>query len=208
MSEPNEDSSDSKEDRESATRPLFSKPLPPKSTRELQYYVGRSNYKSEEAKKSESATRESDSSQNNSYPEARQASKPKFIPFPLDFWKPASDAKPTDESNSAVPATTPVNPPSYEPSPTKPRCPTDALLECALENMMEATNIDHQARDEGVGDEERAARIDELNARLEDEAELRRERAAQKKERRQERYDREDFDREHKKTRRKEEWKC
>jgi hypothetical protein len=163
--------------------------------------------KSEAAKKSESATRNSDSSQSNPYPEAHRASKPKFLPVSLDFWKPTSDAKPTYESNSAVPATTPVEPPSYEPSPTPPDWPTDALLESVLENMMEATNIDRQARDEGVGDEERAALIDESNARLEDEAELRRERAEQKKERRQERYGREDFDREHKKTRRKEEWK-
>jgi hypothetical protein len=73
--------------------------------------------------------------------------------------------------------------------------------------MIEATNTDRQARDEGVNDEERAARIDEPNARLEDEAELRSERAAQEKERQEEEYDRDDLYREHKKKKRKGEWK-
>ena len=212
MDEPNEQKSNLKAnsegtDRVSAARPLFSRTLPPKSTRELQYYAGRSKSKSEEDRKSGPATTESDSAQGNREPEARRASKPKFLPVSLDFWKVPSDAKPRDESNSAVLATAPVKPSSYEPSPKPPRSPTDALLDSGLESMMEATNIDRQARDEGVDDEERAARIDESNARLEDEAELRSEREAEEKERWEDGYDREGFDREHKKTRRKEEWK-
>jgi len=73
--------------------------------------------------------------------------------------------------------------------------------------MIEATNTNQQARDEGVDDEERAERIDESNARLEDEAEMRSERAAQEKERQEEEYDREDLYREPKKKKREGEWK-
>jgi hypothetical protein len=208
MSEPNEYKFSPKRnskgvDRLLAARTLFSKTLPTKSTRELQYYAGKSRYKSEEEKKSDPVTMVSDFSQDNSDPEAPRAPKPKFVPVPLDFWKPTSHAKPVDEGNSEVSATDLVQPPPYEPSPTLSHSPTDALLEAGLENMIEANNTNRQARDEGGDDEERAARINEPNARLEDEAELRSERAAQEKERQEEEYDREDLYREHKKKKRK-----
>jgi hypothetical protein len=194
-------------DRLLAARTLFSKTLPTKSTGELQYYAGKSRYKSEEDKKSDPATIVSDFSQDNSDPEARRAPKPKFVPVPLDFWKPTPHAKPVDEGNNEVSATDLVQLSSYESSPKLSHSPTDALLEAGLENMIEATNTNREARDEGVDDEERAARIDESNARLKDEAELRSERAAQEKERQEEEYGRENLYREHKKKKRKGEWK-
>lgn len=52
-------------------------------------------------------------------------------------------------------------------SKTKPKSPTDALLEGDLEDTMAKSDVDRMARAEGVSDEERVRRIDEVERQRE-----------------------------------------